>query len=212
MEHEERYDRCRPLRRGDRLHRPSRGAARITARLHRLSNGVTVVCDPMPGLETLASASLPRRQPRRGCGPLGLVAPWSSTWCSRAPAAAPRGHRRGGRGRRWSAQRLDLARHDGVPSARLLPGDLALGVDLIADLVRAPVFAEEELEREKQVVLAELGESRDRPTTSSSSSRRRVLSGADLRPPGAGRRGDDRGDRHDRAAPLAGAANIARPA
>jgi predicted Zn-dependent peptidase len=47
--------------------------------------------------------------------------------------------------------------------ARLLPNDLALGVDLIADLVRAPHFSAEELEREKQVVLAELGESRDTP-------------------------------------------------
>jgi predicted Zn-dependent peptidase len=47
--------------------------------------------------------------------------------------------------------------------ARLLPGDLALGVDLIADLVRTPHLSAEELEREKQVVLAELGESRDTP-------------------------------------------------
>src|SRR3546814_18308045 len=47
--------------------------------------------------------------------------------------------------------------------ARLLPGDLALGVDLIADLVRAPRLDADELEREKAVVLQELGEARDTP-------------------------------------------------
>ena len=47
--------------------------------------------------------------------------------------------------------------------ARLLAEDLALGIDLIADLVRAPAFDEAELERERQVVLQELGEARDTP-------------------------------------------------
>nr|WP_253201324.1 pitrilysin family protein [Sphingomonas quercus] len=55
------------------------------------------------------------------------------------------------------------ARDHTVFHARLLAGDLALGVDIIADLARAPRFAEDELEREKGVVLAELGEARDTP-------------------------------------------------
>ena len=44
-----------------------------------------------------------------------------------------------------------------------LPGDLALAVELIADLVRAPKFDAAELEREKSVVLSELGECHDTP-------------------------------------------------
>lgn len=48
-------------------------------------------------------------------------------------------------------------------SARLLAGDLALGVNIIADLIRLPKFDEDELEREKRVVLQELGEARDTP-------------------------------------------------
>src|SRR3546814_8030773 len=55
------------------------------------------------------------------------------------------------------------ARDHTVFHARLLPGDLALGVDLIADLVRAPRLDADELEREKAVVLQELGEARDTP-------------------------------------------------
>jgi predicted Zn-dependent peptidase len=48
-------------------------------------------------------------------------------------------------------------------SARLLSDDLALGVEIIADLVRHPHFEDVELEREKRVVLQELGEARDTP-------------------------------------------------
>src|SRR3546814_13147083 len=40
------------------------------------------------------------------------------------------------------------ARDHTVFHARLLPGDLALGVDLIADLVRAPRLAADELDRQ----------------------------------------------------------------
>ena len=47
--------------------------------------------------------------------------------------------------------------------ARLLKDDLALGVDVIADLVVNPRFDAAEIEREKQVVLQELGEARDTP-------------------------------------------------
>jgi predicted Zn-dependent peptidase len=38
-----------------------------------------------------------------------------------------------------------------------------LGIELIADMIQRPHFTEEELEREKQVVLQELGEARDTP-------------------------------------------------
>jgi predicted Zn-dependent peptidase len=47
--------------------------------------------------------------------------------------------------------------------ARLLARDLPLGVDVIADLVTHPRFDEGDLEREKDVVLQELGEARDTP-------------------------------------------------
>ena len=55
------------------------------------------------------------------------------------------------------------ARDMTVFHARLLKADLALGVEVIADLVSNPTFDAEETEREKQVVLQELGEARDTP-------------------------------------------------
>src|SRR6201999_3258226 len=38
-----------------------------------------------------------------------------------------------------------------------------LGVDLLADILINPTFAQSELERERQVVLQEIGQSRDTP-------------------------------------------------
>jgi len=55
------------------------------------------------------------------------------------------------------------ARDVTVFHARMLAEDLALGLDIIADLVRNPIFDAQDLERERQVVLQELGESRDTP-------------------------------------------------
>src|SRR4051795_11527391 len=46
---------------------------------------------------------------------------------------------------------------------RALARDLALVTELVADLVRSPHFDDEHLEREKQVILSELGESVDAP-------------------------------------------------
>jgi predicted Zn-dependent peptidase len=48
--------------------------------------------------------------------------------------------------------------------ASLLAADLALGVELVADLVRRPHFEERHLATEKKVVLQELAEARDTPS------------------------------------------------
>ncbi|MFL6844979.1 MAG: M16 family metallopeptidase [Allosphingosinicella sp.] len=48
--------------------------------------------------------------------------------------------------------------------ASVLAEHVPLGVELVADLVLEPHFAEAELEREKDVVLQELGEARDTPS------------------------------------------------
>jgi predicted Zn-dependent peptidase len=47
--------------------------------------------------------------------------------------------------------------------ARVLGDDVPLGLELIADLIRAPRFDADDLAREKDVVLSELGEARDTP-------------------------------------------------
>ena len=64
-----------------------------------------------------------------------------------------------------SAESLNAwtARDQTVFHGRALARDLPFVAELIADLVRAPHFDEEHLEREKQVILSELGEVFDAP-------------------------------------------------
>ena len=50
-----------------------------------------------------------------------------------------------------------------VFTASILPEHMALGLELIADMIQRPHFDAAELEREKDVVLQELGEARDTP-------------------------------------------------
>ena len=47
--------------------------------------------------------------------------------------------------------------------ARVLKADVPLALDMIADILTNPTFEQAELERERQVVLQELGQARDTP-------------------------------------------------
>lgn len=135
----------------------------MTARLHRLPNGLTVAVEPMAGVETLAVGLYADVGARAEEGRLSGLAHMVEHMVFKG--AGPRDARGiaeaiedvGGAINAWTS------RDHTVFHARLMAGDLALGVDVIADLVRAPHFDAEELEREKQVVLSELGEARDTP-------------------------------------------------
>ncbi|WP_309601494.1 pitrilysin family protein [Sphingomonas sp.] len=135
----------------------------MVADLTRLSNGLTVAIDPMPGAR---SASI------------GLYAAVGS----RSEAAGKGGLAHllehmvfkgaGGRDARGIAEAIEdvggslnawTARDQTVFHARTLPNDVGLALELIADLVRAPKLDADELEREKQVILSELGECLDAP-------------------------------------------------
>ncbi|MBU3078144.1 M16 family metallopeptidase [Sphingomonas quercus] len=135
----------------------------MTARLHRLANGLTVAVEPMAGVETLAVGLYADAGARSEPAGLSGLAHLVEHMVFKGA---------GGRDARGIAEAIEdvggsinawTARDHTVFHARLLAGDLALGVDIIADLARAPRFAEDELEREKGVVLAELGEARDTP-------------------------------------------------
>ena len=135
----------------------------MTADLIRLSNGLTVAIDPMPGARSAA---------------IGLYAGVGS----RSEAAGKGGLAHllehmvfkgaGGRDARGIAEAIEdvggslnawTARDQTVFHARTLPADVELALELIADLVRAPKLDADELEREKQVILSELGECLDAP-------------------------------------------------
>ncbi|WP_157215988.1 M16 family metallopeptidase [Flavisphingomonas formosensis] len=135
----------------------------MSARLHRLSNGLTIAVEPMAGVET-ASVGLYADVGSRS-EPEGLSGLAHMVEHMVFKGAGPRDARGiaeaiedvGGSINAWTA------RDHTVFHARTLAADLPLAVDLIADLVRDPLLDAEELEREKQVVLAELGEARDTP-------------------------------------------------
>jgi len=135
----------------------------MTASLHRLANGLTVAVEPMAGVETVAvglyADAGARSEPTGLSGLAHLVEHmvFKGAGGRNARQLAETIEDRGGALNAWTA------RDHTVFQARLLAGDLALGTEIIADLVREPALDADELEREKGVVLAELGEARDTP-------------------------------------------------
>jgi predicted Zn-dependent peptidase len=135
----------------------------LSARLHRLPNGLTVAVEPMAGVETLAVglyADAGSRSEPAGLNGLAHMVEhmvFKGAGARDAKAIAETIEDAGGSLNAWTA------RDHTVFHARLLAPDLALGLDMIADLTREPHFDAEELEREKGVVLSELGEARDTP-------------------------------------------------
>jgi len=135
----------------------------LTASLQRLANGLTVIADPMPGAQSAAVglyAAVGSRQEPGGKGGLAhmvehMVFKGAGGRDARAIAEAIEDV--GGSLNAWTA-RDQTAFH-----ARVLPADVELAVELIGDLVRAPLFDAAELEREKGVILSELGEIHDNP-------------------------------------------------
>lgn len=135
----------------------------MTASLRTLSNGVRVVCDPMPGLETLALTVVAGR----GAAYEDLA---RSGWSHLLEHMVFKGA--GGRSARDIVEVIE--NQGGSINAatgyertsfqvRALKGGLDLGMDVIADLVRRPTFDPADLTREKQVVKQEIAEAADAP-------------------------------------------------
>jgi len=135
----------------------------MTTTLHTLPNGVRVVCDPMPGLETLA---------------LSVVAGRGAAW--EDPARSGWSHLLEhmvfkGAGTRTSRDIVEVIESQGGSinaatgyertsfQVRALKGGLELGMAVIADLLLRPTLDPADLTREKQVVLQEIAEAADAP-------------------------------------------------
>ncbi len=135
----------------------------MSARLHTLPNGVRVVADPMPGLESFA---------------LSVVVRGGARW----EDAARNGWSHllehmvfKGAGARSSRQIVEAIEREGgwINAAtghertsyqvRGLPGSLGLAMEVLADLLRRPVLDAVELEREKGVIGQEIAEAADTP-------------------------------------------------
>ena len=132
-------------------------------RLTRLDNGVRIVSRELPSVETAAvglhcTAGARHEAEREN----GLAHLFEHMVFKGA----------GGRSARQIAEAVEdvggdlnamTGREGTVFSARTLAEDVPLGLDLIADMILKPHFDAAELEREKQVVLQELGEVWDTP-------------------------------------------------
>jgi predicted Zn-dependent peptidase len=135
----------------------------VTASLHTLKNGVRVVCDPMPGLETLALTVV------AGRGAANEDIPRSG-WAHLLEHMVFKGA-----GTRSSRDIVEVIESQGGSinaatgyertsfQVRALKGGLDLGMDVIADLLLRPTLDEADLTREKQVVAQEIAEAADAP-------------------------------------------------
>ena len=135
----------------------------MTAEQHVLSNGLTVAVDPLPGAESVAVGLYASVGSRSEPEPLSGLAHLVEHMVFKGA---------GGRDTRVLAEAIEdvggslnawTARDQTVFHGRALARDLALVAELIADLVLAPHLDEAHLEREKQVILSELGEATDSP-------------------------------------------------
>ena len=135
----------------------------MTTRLSTLANGVRVVSRAMPHVETVAlglhvdTGARFETEATNGVAHLLEHMVFKGTTTRSARAIAEVIEDVGGSLNAYTARDMT------VFHARLLADDAALGLDVIADLVRNPRFDTDELEREKAVVLQELGEARDTP-------------------------------------------------
>src|SRR5690242_4677384 len=135
----------------------------MTPEITRLSNGLTVVTDRMPQLE---SAMLGvwvnaggRNETRDVMGVSHMLEhmAFKGTLRRSARDIAEEIEAVGGYLNAYTS-REQTAFH-----ARVLKADVPLGLDLLADILTHPTFEQGELERERQVVLQEIGQSRDTP-------------------------------------------------
>ena len=141
-----------------------RGAAEaVSAEMHRLSNGLTVAVDPLSNAESVALGVYAMVGSRSEPDHLNGLAHVVEHMVFKGA---------GSRDTRQIAEAIEdvggiinawTARDQTVFYGRTLAKDAPLLAELIADFLRAPHLDEEHLEREKTVILSELGEVIDSP-------------------------------------------------
>ncbi len=135
----------------------------MTPRIHTLANGVRVICDPMPGLETLALSVVAGR----GAASEDLH---RSGWSHLLEHMVFKGA-----GSRTAREIVEVVESAGgqVNAAtgyertsfqiRALKGGLPLGMEVLSDLVLRPTLDAGDLAKEKSVVAQEIAEAADTP-------------------------------------------------
>src|ERR1700743_2711283 len=135
----------------------------MTLEISKLSNGLTVVSAPVPGLKSASlgiwvnTGSRNERPSEMGVSHMLEHMAFKGTATRSARAIAEEIEAVGGILNAYTG-REQTAFH-----ARILKEDVPLAMDIIADILTNPSFDQAELERERQVVLQELGPARDTP-------------------------------------------------
>lgn len=135
----------------------------MTAEIRTLANGMRVALDPMPGVETVAlgvwvgAGSRHETEELNGLSHLLEHMAFKGTATRSARAIAEEIENVGGHLNAYTG-RETTAYH-----ATVLKEDVELGVDLVADILRRSAFDPEELERERGVILQEIGQAHDTP-------------------------------------------------
>ncbi len=135
----------------------------MNVEITRLKSGLTVITDPMSGLESAAfgvwvnAGTRNETAAEMGISHMLEHMAFKGTRRRTARAIVEEIEAVGGYLNAYTS-REQTAFH-----GRTLKADVALGLDILADILTEPSFLPEEIERERQVVLQELGQARDTP-------------------------------------------------
>ena len=130
----------------------------------RLPNGVRVITERMPHVRSVSVGvyiGTGSREEEIASKPASPIS--SSTWCSRAPRTAPRNRSRavvdsiGGGLDAFTSKELVSY------NVKVLDEHLPEAFEIVADLVRNPLFEKHDIEKEKGVILEELKMEADNP-------------------------------------------------
>ncbi len=135
----------------------------MNVEITKLANGLTVVTDPMPQLESAAlgvwvnTGGRNETRPVMGISHMLEHMAFKGTERRTARQIAEEIEAVGGFMNAYTS-REQTAFH-----MRTLKADVPLAIDILADILTHPTFEQAELERERQVVLQEIGQARDTP-------------------------------------------------
>ncbi len=135
----------------------------MTVTVTTLPNGLRVVSETMPWVETVSVGAWvavgARHEPAEVSGISHLLEHMAFKGTRRRSALqiAEEIEAVGGYINAWTSREATAY------YAKVLKEDLALAVDLIADITQEPAFDEEELAREREVILQEIGQAQDTP-------------------------------------------------
>jgi len=129
----------------------------------KLANGLTVITDPMPHLETAAvgvwvdAGARNETKATNGIAHMLEHMAFKGTTRRSARAIAEEIERVGGFINAYTG------REQTAYYVRVLKDDVALGVDILADILQDSIFDPEEIAREQGVVIQEIGQAEDTP-------------------------------------------------